>query len=123
MKKILILLLLYFINCEKSDIQTVGIGRDFDVILPGVPSTGFKWYLVNMSQLSKNNIIIPRDISSSGVGRFVPLKKPRKDAKGIFIFGFKIIKESENIVVMRFVYKNSSNKIKDEKIMKYRVKK
>ncbi len=123
MKKILILLLLYFINCEKSDIANVGLGGEFDVVLPGDPSTGFKWYLDNMSQLSKNKIIIPRDISSSGVGRYLPSKNPKKGSKGIFIFGFKAIKESENPVIVRFVYKNKANKIKDQKIMKYRVKK
>jgi hypothetical protein len=76
-----------------------------------------------MSQLSKNKIIIPRDISSSGVGRYLPSKNPKKGSKGIFIFGFKAIKESENPVIVRFVYKNKANKIKDQKIMKYRVKK
>ena len=119
MKKILILLLLYFINCDKT--ANVVVGSEFDVFLQGDPSTGFKWYLENISELSKNQILIPRKISKSGIGRYLPAKNHKGGIRGIFIFGFKANKESQKPVICKFVLKNSSNKIKEVKILKYRV--
>jgi predicted secreted protein len=121
MKKILILLLLYFINCDKT--ANVVVGSEFDIFLQGDPSTGYKWYLQNISELIKNQILIPRGISKSGIGRYQPSKNHKHGYKGIFIFGFKANKESQKPVTCKFVYKNSSNHVKEEKILKYRVQK
>jgi hypothetical protein len=117
MKKILILLLLYFINCDKT--ANVVVGSEFNVFFQGDRSTGYKWYLENISELIKNQILIPRGISKSGIGRFQPTKNVKH--MGIFIFGFKANKESQKPVICKFVLKNSSNKIKEVKILKYRV--
>ena len=123
MKKILILILLYFINCKKEVINQT-VGGEFDIVLEGNPKTGFKWYLANIKELLKERIIIPRGISNSGIGRYKPLSKPHKGNIGIFIFGFKANKESQKPVICKFVLKNSSNKIKevkDEKIYNMKI--
>ena len=120
MKKILILILLYFINCKKEVINQT-VGGEFDIVLEGNPKTGFKWYLANIKELLKERIIIPRGISNSGIGRYKPLSKPHKGNIGIFIFGFTTKKNSNKIVKLRFVHKNSANKIKDEKIYNMKI--
>ena len=105
MKKIILILLFTIISNIDVQSMTVKEGDKFEIKLNGNPSTGYSWYLENVSELNDGSITA-LNLSKNGRGKFVSKEGiGRIGAGGVFHFSFLANKVTNSPLVLKFAYK------------------
>ena len=130
-KLFLSLCLLAFISCEAQIFEvntngnavnsfTIKKGLQFKLKLPGNPTTGYSWFLLNLKNLTESEFVSNVDTNEDGsAGGYVPTEKENENgeqidgAGGDFYFTFEAVAKTSEPVNFLFSYQRPWEGIND----------